>query len=420
MAQTKQKLPHLIATLLGVALPTLIIGRSFLAVIICLTVLLIIFDVIKSSSFPDIRRAFIAEWTRPLGVFLIGVFASTIPSIITAEAPLHSFNSPGRTLGFCFIATLFYVYLKNHPSLSEVWLKWFILSSFLAIVLAYFSQFIRPELYWFLHLKGMRADPLGHTLKGYTALAVFMIPLLIFSANRSRRFLSTIALLSAVSLFVLIWLLANRAAIAGLLAAMICLSITIGARYGSKRQFATVGGLSASYIGCVLWWLQKTRDPVALDIPIANYFIPTWLIDFQRQTIWSHAFDIALQTPWFGRGANTINLAPGADKYLDGTQGLHVIPAHPHNWPIELFAEIGVFGLITVVGFIFFCMIRMLRVYITSTNPAVLTSITIFAGYWCSGLFNFSFWAAWWQLAFILAMALVLSVEPIRTIKSQL
>ena len=161
-----------------------------------------------------------------------------------------------------------------------------------------------------------------------------------------------------------------------------------------------------------MWWLHHTRFAGSLEAPEGNYFLPTWLIDFQRETIWSNALDIGLQTPWFGRGANTINLAPGADKVLGGTHGLHVIPAHPHNWPVELFAEIGIFGLVGVGAFTLYCIVRMLYAYRTSEHPAVLAAIAIFAGYWCSGLFNFSFWAAWWQLAFILALTLVLSIRP--------
>jgi O-antigen ligase len=412
MTQTNQTLPYISAALLGIALPTLILGRSVLAVIICVVILLLVVDVIKTASFINMRNAFIAEWKRPLGILLAAVFILSIPSIIVAEEPLHSFIPPGRTLGFCFIATAFYVYLKDRPNLSKIWMKWLIISSVLAIALAYFSQFIRPELYWFLHLKGMKTEPLGHTLKEYTALAVFIIPLLIFSAYRSRNFLSVIALLSALALIILIWLIANRATIAGLLAAIMCLSIAIGARYGSKLQVIAAGAVSVFCLSGVLWWLYHTRFAMSLLAPERNYFLPTWLIDFQRQTIWSHALDIGFLTPWFGRGANTINLASGADRVLEGTHGLHVIPAHPHNWPVELFAEIGIFGLVAVIGFIVYCMVRLLYTYRTSGHSAVLTALAIFAGYWFSGLFNFSFWAAWWQLAFILAMSLVLSIRP--------
>jgi O-antigen ligase len=411
-------IPHIIAALLGIALPALILGRGFLALIICLVILLIIVDAIKTSSLFDIRRAFLAEWKRPQGIFLAIIFIFCIPSIFASDTPLRSFNASVRTLGFCLIATLFYVYLKSRPNLSGVWIKWLIISFVLSMALAYFSQFVSPELYWFLHLKGIKNEPLGHTLKGYTSLATLIIPLLVFSCYHSRKLLFFVALLSAISLLFLIWLIANRAAIAGLLAAIICLSIAIGTRHGNKRQIIQSAGFSVFCMGGVLFWLHYNRFRYSLQVPEGDYFFPTWLIDHPRQTIWSHALDIALQTPWFGRGANTINLAPSADKIIEGTLGLHVIPAHPHNWPIELFAEIGIFGLITVVIFIFFCTIQMLHAYKISTSPAVLTTLTVFAGYWVSGLFNFSFWAAWWQLSFMISIALVLSTHPGQATKS--
>ena len=35
------------------------------------------------------------------------------------------------------------------------------------------------------------------------------------------------------------------------------------------------------------------------------------------------------------------------------------------------------------------------------------TAVSI--GYWVSGLFNFSFWSAWWQVSFMVLLALCLS-----------
>ena len=410
--------PHIIAALLGIALPALVLGRGILALIICVAILLILVDAIKTSSLPNIWRDFLFEWKQPQGLFLATAFILCIPSIIASDMPLRSFIAPVRTLGLCFIVTLFYVYLKNRPNLSSIWIKWLIISSIIAMTLTYFSQLVRPELYWFLHLKGLKNEPLGNTLKGYTSLATLIIPLLIFSYYQTRNLLSFVSLLSAAAFLFLVWFIANRAAIAGLLAAIIFLSIAISTRYGSKRQVILATGFSSFCIGGVLFWLHHSRFTISLLAPEGKYFFPTWLIDHQRQTIWSHALDIGLQTPWFGRGANTINFAPGADKILEGSRGLHVIPAHPHNWPIELFAEIGLFGLISVIFFILYIIIRMLYAYRTSKSPTVLTALVIFIGYWCSGFFNFSFWAAWWQLAFILSIALVLSIQPSQTAKS--
>ena len=74
MTQTNQKLQYMSAALLGMALPTLILGRSVFAVIICIAVFLILIDVIKTASFTDLLNTFIAEWKRPLAIFLAVVF----------------------------------------------------------------------------------------------------------------------------------------------------------------------------------------------------------------------------------------------------------------------------------------------------------------------------------------------------------
>ena len=405
MLKTNQTMPQMIAFLIGIAIPALILGRSVLGVIIGVLVLLIVID----TPFSDLRRNFVNHWKRPLGILLGVVFLACIPSIFASDAPLRSFNAPARTLGFCIIAMIVYDYLKERPQLFEVWLKYFIIASTIAVGFAFFSQFVRPEPYWFLHLKGWSAEPLGHTLKGFASLSVLIVPLLIFGAYRTRGIISLIALLSALCLLVLVWILASRASIAGFLGIIICVSLAIGIRFGSKIQVVAASGFAALSLAGSLFWLHATRYGYVAIAPDRDYFLPVWLIDFQRQTIWSKAWEIALRSPWTGRGANTINFAPGADTLLEGTHGLHVIPAHPHNWPIELFAEIGLIGLIPLVLLLLVCALQLLKNYRINANPATLAAIGIFAGYWSSGLFNFSFWAAWWQLSFILAMALAFS-----------
>jgi len=55
--------------------------------------------------------------------------------------------------------------------------------------------------------------------------------------------------------------------------------------------------------------------------------------------------------------------------------------------------------------------VSFIRRYITFKNPATLTAIAVAAGYWSSGLFNFSFWSAWWQCSFVLMLALCLATR---------
>jgi len=49
------------------------------------------------------------------------------------------------------------------------------------------------------------------------------------------------------------------------------------------------------------------------------------------------------------------------------------------------------------------------RRYLQSRNPAFLAALLVSVGYWSSGLLNFSFWSAWWQISYLLLMAICLA-----------
>ncbi len=399
-------LPNSIAVLLGIAMPALILGRAVFAVILGLSLILILIDMPCRLIWQKICL----QARRPIGLLLLFIFILSIPSLFASDFPLRSFQAIARTLAFCGFGVIIWAYLKARPALASLWIHSLVVSAAIALCFALYSQYVSPSAYWFLHLKGWRTDPLYSTLKGYSAITVFLIPLLIYAAINKRGHLAIIALPVALGFLFLDWQLSSRAAIAGLLGAIICVAIAIGARVGSKIQVLLTVSISVASFGVILWWLRMTRGVFLSAAPKGDYFLPVWLIDFERQTIWSHALDIALRAPWFGRGANTINFAPGADKLLKGTHGLHVIPAHPHNWPLELFAETGAICLSVLVVFLMAWAFQLFLAYRRQGEAFMLCAIAIFAGYWSSGLFNFSFWSSWWQLAFILSMALSLSM----------
>ncbi len=311
-----------------------------------------------------------------------------------------------RTFVFCNLGIVIWAYLKDRPELTELWAKSLILASALAITFAIFSQHVFPELYWFLHLKGWKVDSLNRALKGFSAVTVLLVPLFFLTAYKMRASLRTLALITALGFLFLVWDVGNRASIAGLLGALVCVAIAACLRFASRLQVFVVGGFAVFCFIAVVVWLRITRGQLTATAPEGVYFLPVWLIDFERQTIWTHAVEIALRTPWFGRGPNTINFAPGANQLLQGSGGLHVIPAHPHNWVVELFAEIGAVSLTILVLFLILMTVKLFRSYRRSGNPALISVIAVSAGYWGSGLFNFSFWSAWWQMSFILALAL--------------
>ena len=103
-----------------------------------------------------------------------------------------------------------------------------------------------------------------------------------------------------------------------------------------------------------------------------------------------------------------INYVPGAFDQIPG-YGYIYIPAHPHNWVLEVLAETGVVGLAPLVAVVAMMLARLIRDYLRSQDPAILAATAVSIGYWVSGLFNFSFWSAWWQVSFMILLALCLS-----------
>jgi O-antigen ligase len=133
------------------------------------------------------------------------------------------------------------------------------------------------------------------------------------------------------------------------------------------------------------------------------------LVDFERQTIWRFAVELYTQHSWFGLGANTINLQPGADVVIPFSNDTHQMPSHPHNWLLELLVETGTIGVVAYAALMAAVTWRLIDAYRQTSSRATLGAVAIIGGYLISGLFNFSFWAAWWQISFLLFAAISLA-----------
>ncbi len=407
MARRLTSIPNIIAFFLGISISGLILGRSVFGVFFGIAVLLILID----TPFSNIKREFKKVYKSNLALLLLAVFLASLPSLITSDFTRQSCVALLRTFVFCNLGVLIWVYLKDRPALANIWMKSFIISAAISILFALYSQHISPALYWFLHLKGWKTEYLKFTLKGFSSTTVLVIPLLYIFSLRQKVMYRVIGFLAGFCFCFLVWDVSNRATVAGLLGIVITIAVALCIRFASRLQVLVTMAFTLTSTGLVMVWLHITRRHMVAVAPDGNYFLPLWLIDFQRQTIWNNALEIGLRTPWFGRGPNTINFAQGADKPLAGSAGLHAIPAHPHNWIVELFAEVGAICLTLLVIFLVFKALTLLRRYRISADPAYLSAIAIFAGYWVSGLFNFSFWSSWWQLSFILSLALSLALR---------
>ena len=401
----------LIAVLTGIAVPWLVFGKVIMALPLILAVLLLVW-------FPERRqywRALLGQVRTPIGMMVLVTLALWLPSMVVSPQPLRSMEAWVRVPVFIGLIFFLSAMLSERQEALALALKALIVTGAIATLFALFSLTFLPEVLSFVRSRvwidmpypGFRPRDI---LKPYAALTVLMAPVLVWGGWRLGGHWRSLAAVTVIGLFGVVLLTNNRSAIAGLLAIAV---VGAGLMMCVRRNLAVnmaVGVVLFSIILAVLLWLHDTR--LTLPLPAISEgivtILPRWLIDYQRQTIWVHAIDIGMRSPWFGNGINVINFLPGADLKLPNNN-LNVIPAHPHNWLVEVFTETGALGAFALLTLVITLCLKLSGDFLKSGNTALLAALLVNVGYWSSGLFSFSFWSAWWQVSFLLMMAFCLA-----------
>ena len=336
----------LIAVLTGIAVPWLVFGKVIMALPLILAVLLLVW-------FPERRqywRALLGQVRTPIGMMVLVTLALWLPSMVVSPLPLRSMEAWVRVPVFIGLIFFLAAMLSERQEALALALKALIVTGAIATLFALFSLTFLPEVLAFVRRSGWSAMPYPgfrphDILKPYAALSVLMAPVLVWGGWRLGGHWRSLAAVTVIGLFAVGLLAYNRSAIAGLLAIAV---VGAGLMMCVRRNLAVnmaVGVVLFSIILAVLLWLHDTR--LTLPLPTISEgivtILPRWLIDYQRQTIWVHAIDIGMRSPWFGNGINVINFLPGADLKLPNNN-LNVIPSHPHNWLVEVFTETGALG----------------------------------------------------------------------------
>tara|TARA_Y100001960_G_scaffold325844_1_gene408978 strand:- start:511 stop:1713 length:1203 start_codon:yes stop_codon:yes gene_type:complete len=387
----------------------LVFGRVVLGIVFGLGILFLILSNPKGQTWGYV----LTQFKRPLGVAVSITAFVWIVSSFGSVFPVRSLEATCRSIFFIILGTIVFAALKDKYQLKQICIRAFITSSFIAVFLALIEMSLLPQLYWLLKLKGWQETPImPHAFKGFSSLAVLLIPVIAVSAWRQSWLWRGIGAAAILGFGVLVWNSYNRAAIAGLLAMLPVIAFLTLTRPGGRIIASGVLIVFGGLLVAILDWLKTSRTLVVSKLePLGDWPLPIWLIDFQRQTIWEYAFNITHSAPWLGIGANTINFSPGADQPLPGNETLHIIPAHPHNWFFEILAETGSIGLIAMMVSATLAAYHFIRLYKRYGDSSSVAALTIMAGYWVSGLFNYSYWSAWWQVSFVLSIALVSSIH---------
>ena len=402
------------AVLLGLAIPNLVFGRAVFAATAGLALVALLISPLRAVSW----GALVSQTRSPLGLFIGIIIVSWSVSAFASEFPIRALEASLRTGIFLGVAVLFHAALLEDRELATRCLKTLIVLTIIGTSFALIASTIFPEIYWALRFKGMRTMPLQTEFKGYSALIVLITPLLLIGFWRFSTWWRIASAVGIIQFAAITWMSSNRSAIAGLLFMAMTLSVAQIFRPAYRRRAAGIAcGFMTILVGVIVWLYTSRLQIATSRAPEGDWLFPVWLIDFQRQTVWSFTLNIWERAPWFGVGPNTINFSPGANAPMPGDEKLHIIPGHPHNWVVELLAETGSIGFLILAATIGCISYLWMRWYTRSGDIAVMSALLIFAGYWGSGLFNFSYWAAWWQFSLFMACAIALS--HVQEIKSQ-
>lgn len=388
--------------LMGAAIPSLVCGPLAIAFSFGLGGGLAIVTSPVRTWWADARQVV----TGFPGVLLLLAIAAWIPSIAQSVDTQRSVDAWSSTAAVVAAGVVVWAILVHRPHLHEGLAKALIVAALIAMGIALAALFIAPEIIAMVRFQGWMERDAGLALRKFANASALMVPALVWAGFRLGRKWVGMAIIAAGATVIMILATGARAPVAGLVGVLAFLSVAVALRL--RRSLAVIA-LAASIvvvIGATSSYLvaHQRLHPDADFEP----HVPVWMMDLHRQAIWDFTLRQVPNAPWFGHGINAINLIDGADYEIPGLG--QVLPSHPHNWAIQVLGETGIIGAVPLYLFVGALLVGLMRQYLRTGHPAVLAAGCVTAGYWTSGLLNFSMWATWWQAAHISLLVLLLAV----------
>ena len=401
---TESTLPRLFnemaAVCAGLAVPFIAFGPGGMGVAIAMCILAMALSSDRSLFFSYTwHQAFTI-----VGMAVLFVFACWLVSALGSFEIGRSLEKWGRTFFFVFLAVMLWRLLSESPRALELCLRAVIFGSLACGIFVLLCQFFMPETPDFLKYSSI--GNLFTIQKGYGSVAACLIPATLvagFVLGGRWRWLGVICAPVLFGVVYSIWQppIPSRAGLLGLSGGILilCFWVLIRTLPHHLAWMATI------VITVLLSWTIISRLPAPPITDETSFEIPFSLIDQHRQIIWGFTLEKAKAAPWFGHGPDVVNRLPGADVWIPNFRQEY-IPAHPHNWALEILAETGGIGFSALVVALFLFLRELVRV----TPNIVIAGILALNGvFWAAGLVNVSFWSAWWQGTYLLLSALLIA-----------
>lgn len=400
-----------IAFMLGISMPLRASGVAAQQAAMGLA-LVAVFAVLAIS--PTARGLVRQGFFSRLGVAVALVFVAWGIGLFFSFDPYASLKVYARTGAFVVAAVLIWAALSTHPEVHGFMWKALIVSSIVFAVLALLSINGIPYILSIFKGRILDHEVPSQAFKAFAATVMCLIPMIVWAGRKlngpwqwAGYAFVPMAILIMIQTF-------NRAALAGVLVMAVLLAIR--ALTMRNKYVVPILLLTVSFVVVAMSWViyKEVENAKYMGVVsmanLGHLYLPEWLIDSHRQYIWKFAFERFLEHPWLGNGIDQINKLPNAElriPYMDGTAPW--VPSHPHNWAVEVLAETGVVGFTFMVAALGLITFSLLRRYQLHQDEGMFALIVFMAGFWLSALFNFSFWATWWQLTFVVIYAMFMS-----------
>ncbi len=370
------------AVAVGLAVPALVSGRATMAAS-CLIALA------AFGIAPGLGAAIKAVRARgPLGAALGVLGAVWLAATILSFDPWASFQIWARMVVFVVAAAVLAQRLAAAAHAAALARRSLVVGALAAVLIALVGATAVPDVLAIVrgHAPGWSQGDAALAVKGFGSALACLMPVVLW-AGLAERGLRLAALAFQPLAVAAMAVASSHAGLAGAALGLIVLAV---ARASGRWAAALVLGIVViGAAGAILAGLG----------PLGPAFAA---IDPHRQAIWTAALGYYPQAPLIGHGIDVVNRLPGADVVVPAFNQAR-IPSHPHDWAIEVLVETGALGLAALVVVLAVLALRLARL----ERRAGAAGLALMAAFWGSGLFNFSMWAAWWQGALLIPLALV-------------
>ena len=348
----------------------------------------------------------------PLAVLVGIMFALWAISAAGSLDVPRSFQVWGRSLLYILSMMILAKRLAIDPALMPVVQKALVGTSGAVLAFILFVVYLSDSPLTLLQALGSSKHQADTAFKAYASAMACLLPLVLWSGIRLGGRWQAAAYMMVPGSLLFFWGASSRAEFLGLLAALLAVVVVrllLSASGAMRHTIVAILVLSVSLGATTL----MTRLPQPSVANVTDIRLPAVLVDHHRQLIWGFVVGKIKEKPWFGHGIDIVNFTEGASERIP-EMNQNFVPSHPHNWVLEIGAETGLVGLSALV-IALLVLLRRLAIVARSGRLAGWAGVASFGAFWGSGLTNFSIWASWWQITFLLTMTIVFAAAAQRS-----